>query len=874
MTQRYLTLLFLSFSIHAFGGGIRGIIKTSKNEPLPYAAVAIKGSPIGTMANADGRYELTLSAGKYEILFQYLGFKTLTKTVEIGNDFTTLDVVLEEQAININEVRVGSNKEDAAYTIMRRAIAKARFHELQVSSFTARAYLKGTATPTKIPFLLKNTLKKEGVEEGKSILNESVNEITFRQPNSYSQRVISTRNSIDNSAPSPNMFVQSSFYKPEVAGSVSPLSPRAFAYYKFEYEGSFQENGYEVNKIKVIPRSYGEGVFKGSLYVIENTWAIHSLNFQTINQGINFDVKQVYSTVQDIWMPTNQQYKAAGSMMGFSGNFTFVVSVNYKNLVVNPAFKESVTILDEKYDKPTNNLSKADLRTKKLEDLAKQQKDFSTKQLKKLVKEYEKKDRKARKENKEDLNVVRSDSMKIDSLANKRTEEFWKDLRTVPLTELETVSYKKYDSVVVVKAAKAKTDSLKTKKDSSNFNIGKILLGGTYKLGKTWNMTYSGPLQNLLDNTVEGYATVASFNFYTPLKFKSLDQAQKTRIPTLFYIKPLIRYSFARNTLSGIISTGLNGNNRGINLSGGRYVWQYNPNNPIGNALNSIATLFFEQNLMKLYEKDFGRINFSWRRLGDVLGISGGVEYANRRPLLNFDGAKPLINWKNKEFTPDAPVNVELPNTDFLPNKALLLDISLRLKPWQRYRLFNGQKQYFGDKSPVFIVNYRKGLGDVDFDFLEAQVRHSIDLGIRTNLAYNVSVGGFLNNKQLYFMDFKHFMGNQFFFQTGDNVSTFRLLDYYLYSTKERFFEAHGLLQLRKFVITQIPLLRLAGIKENIFVHYLATPQSKNYTEIGYGIDGLIPSFPFFRVEVISNFLDFKYNSTGFRVGTTLKFGN
>lgn len=865
MKNIFLFCLLISTQL-SFAGGIRGVIKTSKNEPLPYCAVAVKGSSIGTMANADGRYELSLAAGKHEILFQYLGFKTLTKTVEVGEGFTTLDIVLEEQALSISEVRVGSNQEDAAYTIMRRAIAKARFHELQVQSYTARAYIKGTALPTKIPFLLRNTLKKEGIEEGKAILNESVNEISFKQPNNYSQKVISTRNSIDNSAPSPNSFVQSSFYKPEVAGAVSPLSPRAFAYYKFEYEGSFQENGQEVNKIRVIPRSYGNGVFKGSLYLLENTWAIHSLNFQTINDGINFEVKQVFSPLQDVWMPTNQQIKARGSMMGFAGEFKYVVSVNYKNFKINPAFKESVTVLDEKYEKPSTNLTKNDLRTKKLEDLAKQQKEFSTKQLKKLVKEYEKQDKRARKEKKEDTNVVRSDSLIVDSLANKRSAEYWNELRTVPLTELEAVSYKKYDSVVVVKIAKAKADSSKAKKDSSSFNFTKILMGGNFKLNKKWSMAYSSPLQNLLDNTVEGFATVASLNFSRNFGTKNANT---------FYIKPLARYSFARNKFSGILSTGISDANRSLNISGGRYVFQYNPNNPIGNGLNTIVTLFFEQNLMKIYEKQFIRTNFSWRRLGDVLGISGGLEYAQRSPLANFEGAKPFINWKNREFTPDAPVNIELPNTDFKTNDAVLFDLTLRLKPWQRYRLYNGQKRYYGDRSPLFVVNYRKGMGaDADFDFLQAQVVHRLDLGIRTSLSYNLSAGMFLNNNKLAFMDFKHFMGNQFFIQTGDNVSTFRLLDYYLYSTKERFAEGHGLLQLRKFLVTQIPFVRFSGIKENIFLHTLATPSAKNYTEIGYGLDGLIPGYPFFRVEVISSFVDFKYQSTGFRVGTSLKFGN
>nr|MCU0339990.1 DUF5686 and carboxypeptidase regulatory-like domain-containing protein [Spirosomataceae bacterium] len=507
-----ITLLFFFCHLVVWAGGIKGTVKTTKGEPLPYAAVAIKGTNIGTMANADGRYELTLDAGKYEVVFQYLGFKTLLKTIEVGGDVKTLDAALEEQALNLGEVKVGSGKEDAAYTIMRRAIAKSRFHALQVESFGARAYIKGVAVATKIPFFAEKELEKQGIKEGRPILNESVSDIAFRQPNRYSQKVISTRNSLDNSGPSPNQFLLASFYQPTVSDAVSPLSPRAFGYYRFEYLGSFEEAGMEINKIKVIPKAYGEGVFKGQIYIIENTWAIHSLDLITTTQSLDVEIKQVYSPLQNVWMPTNQQFRFSGGLMGFEGELKYIVSVRYNSLKVNPAFREEVKVVDEKFDKPTNNLSKTDIRTKKLNDLAKQQKEFGTKQLRQMMKEYEKQERQERKAKKEDVNVVRNDSIVVDSMANKRDDAFWNDIRTIPLTEIETKSYRISDSVRVVKELKVKADSTKAKKDSSQVSLSKLLTGGTFKLAKKWSLDYSSPVQPgyFTYNTVEGYTLMSS----------------------------------------------------------------------------------------------------------------------------------------------------------------------------------------------------------------------------------------------------------------------------------------------------------------------------------------------------------------------------
>ena len=47
-------------------------------------------------------------------------------------------------------------------------------------------------------------------------------------------------------------------------------------------------------------------------------------------------------------------------------------------------------------------------------------------------------------------------------------------------------------------------------------------------------------------------------------------------------------------------------------------------------------------------------------------------------------------------------------------------------------------------------------------------------------------------------------------------------------------------------------------------MNYLATPTSKNYTEVGYGIDGILRVF---RLEVAAGFSDGQYLNYGFRVG-------
>ena len=166
-------------------------------------------------------------------------------------------------------------------------------------------------------------------------------------------------------------------------------------------------------------------------------------------------------------------------------------------------------------------------------------------------------------------------------------------------------------------------------------------------------------------------------------------------------------------------------------------------------------------------------------------------------------------------------------------------------------------------------MDYRKGISgvldsDVNFDQLELGIKHEMRRGVRGTIDFWLRGGMFLNNERLYFMDYKHFLGNQTPFSTSDPVGSFRLLDYYRFSTDDRYFTANVHYQFRKFLVTTIPVIRLAGIQENIFVNYLATPASRNYTEVGYSLDGILRIF---RLEGAVAFRDGHYFGYGFRFG-------
>ncbi len=892
-------------------GGVRGIIKTKKGEPLPFAAIIVKGTSVSTISNEEGRYQLDLKPGYYEVIFQYLGYKTGQKGFTVEDKMLTFDLTMEEQALSLGEVRIGARDEDPAYTIMRSAIAKSRYHFLQVDAYTAKVYSKSSFVVLDLPmeFLYKKELKEMEKEtnfkKGVPMLNETVSEVTFRQPNVYKQRVVATRSSMDKNMADPNMYLLASFYQPEVVKAVSPLSPRAFAYYKFEYMGAFRENGIEVNKIKVTPRNWGEGVYRGTIQIIEGEWSIYSLDLQTVNTGFRVDIKQVYSPVQGVWMPVNQQFHVQGGIYGFKGKADFVISQSFTNVRINPTFKPDIVVIDDKkYAKEAKKvqLTGREIKAQPMEEVVSRQKAFSAKNLRKMMKKYEKQDLREKEKKGEDidLKMSREDSTQVDSMATKRSAAFWDSLRTVPLTVAEVKSYTRLDSLVVMNAGSEKQkDSLKTSsgdttksKKGTKFDFGGLLVGHHFRLGKEspYRLDYIGPLPGLEVNTVEGLVLNGAglkLRHAGGERKRAMGSEEKAGVVSKGHewsVGGLTRYSLGRNKL---LLTGVGDYSWARNVlsvSGGRGIAQFNAESPMHPLLNTLTTLFLEQNFIKEYQKDFFRIDFKNSRENEHFEIKANIEYADRSALPNLERTSGYrwIDWKRREFTSNIPDNVEN-RTDAMAlpppmqrHQALTVGVAASYKPWQKYRTRNGKTTYYDDDSPKFSIGYRKGIrsvfgSDVDYDFVRIGFEHGFETGIRSKLRYKLAVGSFLRRDSLQFPDYQHFAGNRFFFQLGDPVGTFRMLDYYKYSTSAGFFEAHVLSELRQFLLTQIPWFRILGVKENFFLHYLATPDSDNYAELGYGLDIGI-RFPL-RVEVANSFEGFKYKHTVFRVGTTMNIG-
>src|SRR5581483_7979651 len=151
-------------------------------------------------------------------------------------------------------------------------------------------------------------------------------------------------------------------------------------------------------------------------------------------------------------------------------------------------------------------------------------------------------------------------------------------------------------------------------------------------------------------------------------------------------------------------------------------------------------------------------------------------------------------------------------------------------------------KMILDTKYPQLTLDYKKAFGltglNADYDFVKATISGGLNLHLIGETSYSVSAGKFLTTKNVGFMDFYHFQGNQTIFSNFE-MGTFHLLDYYKYSTTGPFVEGHLEHNFEGFILNKFPLLRKLKLDEIIGVNYLTTNALPEYFEAYVGISKL-----------------------------------
>ena len=855
-------------------GTIRGTVSGTGGAALGFANVAVRGAATSTGANEQGRYQLRLPAGQYELVFQYVGYKPRIEPVRVpgGDTLLTLNVALQAEQYSLGEVLVKSSDRDPAYRIIQQAQQWRAYHRREVAAYRARIYIKSIGrildTPAKIMGLFKIG---PDIKKGIFYLSESLSDISVTQPDVVKERMISSRVSGDSRGLSFNrasagrhLTFYETLVKPGFSerGFVSPIAPNALLFYKYELVGSSPENGVLVHKIRVIPRRRTDPVFSGYLYIVDGTWRIHSVDF-TLDKEAHIDyvdeirLRQQYAPAPgnpNVWVMQSEQARALLSGMGFKGSFdlTAVLS-NYANVVATyptpPAPKAAPPVVAEgKEAGPVGQETAAQIRKRKpdLRGLNAQVR----RQVKQARRDSIKNDPFAR--------MPRGEVQLIEKGVNERDTAYWASVRPVPLTTEELKDYQVKDSTEVIRRSRPYQDSMDRKRNE--FEPISLLVGGYTRRNSFRKETYTvQPLSQIFQyNTVEGAVLNGQLVYR-----KSTDDRRYVAIT------PTLRYGFSSRAFSPSLELAWQlhpSQRRLLGLTAGRTVENFDRNSQLTPAINAVYTLLDNRNYAKLYRRDGAELSY-FTELLNGLTLRTAAAYFDRQELFNTTD-RLIRDVPGRAFTPNQPVSAELADTGFGRSRLLSFGLSADYKPGQRYISRPDGKFNLGSKWPTFNVQGRLAVtgllgADVRYLLLQAGVRHSLPLGLLGTSSFRLNAGGFVGPTQnLTFIDYRHFAGNQTLL-TG-SFDQFQLLDYYRFSTSRSFLEAHYDHHFNGFIFNKVPLFRRLKLQEVVSLNYLTTPQAGHYVELGAGIEHLVKVL---RVDFYTALQSGQQLGTGFRVG-------
>jgi hypothetical protein len=707
--------------------------------------------------------------------------------------------------VQLQEVVIKGNSKDPAYAIMREAIKRRKENLEKVQSFSADIYMKSNVRllqiPKKLPFFINKKDVPDTNDLGMIYLSESVARYYFQRPDKKKEEMLASKVAGAKTGFSWNRVedVFINFYEPSVEMGfyserpfISPLATGSLLSYKYKYLGTFYVDNKPVHKIRIIPRRKGDPLFHGELYITEENY-------------------QIYSS--DLYVTKEAQI-----------DFADTVHIKQEMVKVNDSIWVPVQLQVYSHIKVfgfgANDLSTASISNYKLNQ------GFPKK-------------------------FFGNEVFKIEDEANKKDTSFWLTTRPSILSAEEQKYYVKGDSLQKRMETKEYKDSVNKANRKLSFGLVGISQRNEFK-GTSFG---TNPLLSWVSyNTVEGINVRLLGSF--------VKRNKETR--QMSALSGFVRYGFDNLKWSGGMRAYRLFNpkhSQSILFRAGRYIRQYNSHEPIGEFMNAAYTLLNKNNFMKLYQKDVAELAYN-HELFNGFFANVDVQYQIREALQN----KSMYYWIEngaRHFTSNNPLNLSgyyNDSTAFATHQLIQFQVGFKFIPFARYETYPTFKRMLDTKWPEFSFAYRKGIAtnnaSFNYDYFEIGMGKDIEMRALGVFKFDVLAGSFLNNKNMNFVDYKHFSGNQTMFlmnrsnsdvpgiSTREPISEFHALNYYTYSTNTQFVELHASHNFRGFFIGKIPLLRKTKFYEIAGVNALVTPTT-NYTEVFVGADKILKVFRF-----------------------------
>ncbi|MCB0648368.1 MAG: carboxypeptidase-like regulatory domain-containing protein [Saprospiraceae bacterium] len=812
---KYLSLfLFVLITFPAIGQFlIKGKVTNEQNSGLAFVSVFDSTYKYSAVSNEDGFFEIKLPSESLRLNFQLLGYETRTLTVRV--DEANI-IKLKEIPYALPEVEYVAG-EDPAVAIMKAAISKRKQNAQAITTFKADVYGKVLVRLDDAPekFLGQDLGDMGGIldtnRQGIIYLSETVSNIKYLG-GEWKETVKASKVSGDNAGLTFNSFSKTiiSFYDETIdfdRAYISPLHDRAFSYYDFYLIRTFKdETDHDIHVVRVRPKSKFDPCFNGYIYLSQSDLQLTGVDLSILKEALKtvfldtLKVQQVFKPNQD------DHWFTLSQNIGFSINVFGFITRGYANYLYvdqnfQPEFKKS---------------------------------DFG------------------------------AEVYKIEENASRANDEYWSNIRPLPLTLEEQLDYTRKDSLQIIWESDAFLDSLD--RVNNKFKPTDLFFGySAGRLKKNESFGVASPMYNLQFNAVEG------FNLRLPLYYEKSDSNGLNNMRLAFYGK--YGFSDQRFKYGASLHKVYNAKKLGkYNFTLVDDLEHYDGRGNLSAYANSFQSLYYKTNYARFYRRR--AIMAKWQEEiynGFVLSI--GADLSSRTSVGNASNF--ALRNQEKSYKPN---NIRGLENYMLNDKAFKFDLNIKWRIGQKFSDLGSIKIRETGKWPDLLLKLITAIpldgSYVSYSKLLVQLEHENISAQRFGFGRaSVEFGRFISKERVSDPDLFHFQGNELSTAFVSNyLRGYRLMPYYQYSSTDPYISAFYEHHFDGFIMDKIPLINRKGI-QMVTNGAALIRQKDRYYELGLGLEGFsIGPIDLLRFDYIWSFGMDGYLTSGFKLGLSTFF--
>jgi hypothetical protein len=770
---RLLLILFLLSSGTLSAQLLKGQVSDAAGNPVSFARIRVVNDSYGTVANANGNFQLELRPGRYVIEYSCLGFETHTDSVTIANETVIADIRLDEEAEELPEAVVTTrSKKDLGKEIMKQVIDRRTYFRDQMNTFSCNTYCLTSLEKETQDSVLQDSL----ISRRKMNITEWNGTSYYKAANRYKDVItgfIDLTEAAQNAGsvsvelgPLEDDILEPSTYNPvnpytfvngirdadinlfdnliEAPGLcarplISPMAYNAFVYYSFYLQGSFYNERMEkIYEIRVSPRFSEEALFEGTLFIRDEVWELVSCEL-AVNKGALSYFKEMrlvcdYEKMGTRIVPTRRE-------------FIYLIKEGKKRIHGNSRILHS----DYAFD-------------------------------------YDDADRKFWLE----TTVYTPESFDRDSA-------YWAGVRPFHLKEEELRFIHQQDSIADYYSSE---EYLRTQDSTYNtLNVWDFLFNGvgfrnTYK---KQSLYIDGLINQVVPFGVGGYRHRLDVTY-----------AKEFKNNHAIELSPEIDYGFHNNDLKGSLGVEYLYNPRRFS----KFYVEAGDVYDFMNGYQSIQGTFAPANRVRNRKFQV----YHRTELLNGLYFKFGFQYSNRQSIEGIEYPK----WVDAFGTFSAP-------QPFEGYRIFMTDMEFSYHFRQKYMLKGNKKIIIGSQWPVLTLEYKRGWptvfgGQSNFDFIETRLTDEINLKTLGNSEFKLVAGAFLYKKDLRLVENKFFRtSDKFFF--SNPVNSLQLLDTAL-NTSNSYLQFNAIHHFNGFFLNKVWLLNKLKLEETVGGSMLLIPDA------------------------------------------------